>query len=411
MSQDRIPGPIPEFMYSGLEAIKSSHIRFQQPQRSRFGAFCFLLSTLWSYLVMIVAARYYVAFGCTANPNHKISKMTFGDWLASSWISQSFAETLLIPLFSSIMTADPTVVKSMPAAETLQYINSTFLYNHFTVQGGVSQVVRALTNDIPESHIKLQCMITDLVPVMQKNGQQQITIQYMTHSSAQSDEISFDHIVFAAQGTQTARLLQMYERHLTSLPSSPALTPQLAHCREQIAHLKRLAYEQSTVVCHTDTSVLSPNKTQWQALNLVSPLNPKGTDPTYTMATHIVGRFEDMVIMQTTNPLPWLFPEESKCISQSTFERFVLTLEGRKARELFFDRDATKSRQPMLGALQGPPGQGHNGVCKSPGIWFCGSWSYGVPLLEGCVTSARLVTDRILALESAEGRQHSAIVM
>ena len=83
--------------------------------------------------------------GHTQNMEHRIYKRTFGKWCDSIWIHRSFVEELLIPLFCSIMTANVNSVRSMPAAEVLDYVARTFLYDHYTVQGGVSQVVDGLS--------------------------------------------------------------------------------------------------------------------------------------------------------------------------------------------------------------------------------------------------------------------------
>lgn len=37
---------------------------------------------------------------------------------------------------------------------------------------------------------------------------------------------------------------------------------------------------------------------------------------------------------------------------------------------------------------------------RTPGIWACGSWSPGIPLLEGCVTSSKLVVEALLREEA-----------
>jgi hypothetical protein len=40
---------------------------------------------------------------------------------------------------------------------------------------------------------------------------------------------------------------------------------------------------------------------------------------------------------------------------------------------------------------------------EGPGIWVCGSYAYpGIPLLEGCVVSAKNVVEAIVTLELGE---------
>ena len=73
----------------------------------------------------------------------------------------------------------------------------------------------------------------------------------------------------------------------------------------------------------------------------------------------------------------------------------------RQAREHFFQR---RGKRRTLGPLQGSPDGGGGGV------WFTGSWSYGVPLLEGCVTSARLVAERILQQHDLDASHIASIL-
>lgn len=46
------------------------------------------------------------------------------------------------------------------------------------------------------------------------------------------------------------------------------------------------------------------------------------------------------------------------------------------------------------------PGETDADEVRTPGIWACGSWSPGIPLLEGCVTSSKLVVQALLREEA-----------
>ncbi|PWN20615.1 hypothetical protein BCV69DRAFT_299097 [Microstroma glucosiphilum] len=47
---------------------------------------------------------------------------------------------------------------------------------------------------------------------------------------------------------------------------------------------------------------------------------------------------------------------------------------------------------------------------RTPGIWACGSWSPGIPLLEGCVTSSKLVVEALLREEAqAQARAQAQV--
>ena len=68
-------------------------------------------------------------------------------------------------MFSSIMTADMAAVRAMPTREVLEYVAHTFLYRHYRVRGGVSQVVHALTDYLPADRVRVGATITDVFPV------------------------------------------------------------------------------------------------------------------------------------------------------------------------------------------------------------------------------------------------------
>lgn len=336
----------------------------------------------WSYLVVNMAAWYHVHLGHTRDPDHYIRKINFGQWCDESWVLSSFLAELLIPMLCSIMTADYETVRAIPAAEMLDYIVATFSNQHYTVQGGVSQVVEALTSNMKPEQIHLGLTVKDLIPLSE--GQKTRVHLVCEHKiSGKEKHLIYDHIIFASQASQTARMLQQFCDHLHGHMSELPVAPY----QETVSQLNKLCYKQSTVVCHTDASVIAPRKEAWRDLNFIRAIPRESTDATYTMATHIICQKDASVVMQTTNPLPWLFPNESTWISKSDFERFVLTLSGCEARRAFFDYEMSHgkyTKHPKLGPLQGV-GPVNLREASMPGIWLCGSWSYGVPLLEGTV--------------------------
>lgn len=342
---------------------------------------CFVLSILWSYAVLNVLVWYHVGMGHTRNASHRVSQQTFGEWLDHAGLRYAFVKDLLLPLFSSIMTTDVNTVRDIPAAEVLEYIRYTFFYDHYTVQGGVSQVVAKLAAPLCPENIHLNTSITDIVPI-ETEGRHQIKLRH--HQGPSTQELVFDHVIFATQATQASKMIQQYVDHLARTPFSTTTKALHDRALEQASELRKLVYKPSTVVCHTDTSVLAPEKKDWRDLNLVTPLPTSGDGPGFTMATHIVWQSGDMTVMQSTNPLPWLLPSENKRISFSRFERFVLTMAGKSARTSFFISPSSRSNSIhalQLGPLQGPCLAADGS--QLPGFWFSGSWSYGVPLLEG----------------------------
>ncbi|CBQ69629.1 conserved hypothetical protein [Sporisorium reilianum SRZ2] len=263
----------------------------------------------------------------------------------------------------------------------------------------------------------------------------------------------FDHVIFATQANQTARFLEQYVESLAMHDGSGEEEEEVARLGRVIDVLSMFKYERSVVVNHTDRALLPRDRADWRDLNLVSPSQRRGgakqawvgrrrgsadsdwtdengdaTDASasndtlwslsggatshtqmkaagaYTMATHVLAlpppaTQSDLLVMQTTNPLPTLHPRPATVLSRSTFERAVIDVDAHLARSLLFhfSQDGklktAGGRTLALGSLQQQ---------KRARVWVCGSWAVGIPLLEGCVVSARLVAEEIMRREGVE---------
>ena len=264
------------------------------------------------------------------------------------------------------------------------------------VVNGVREVVTRLTANIQHIHLSS--------PILAIRSDSQdprfATIEYL--HNGQSQEITgFRHIILATQAVRAIPLLTSY---LQSLPSD-----QLGHAtaiQDQIQCLQAFQYRQSIVLNHTDSSLLPDDHRDVRDLNLISN-STHGNLPdksslcvpsTYTMTTHLLprpkGYPEDMPqIYQTTNPI--IEPKRDSLLSVAKLERAIVTMESKKALALLSVSETRRWWQcpyqatTRLGALQGPSNK------DSPGIWICGSYAHsGIPLLEGCVVSARNVVEQ-----------------
>lgn len=324
------------------------------------------------YLYLLILALYHSRRGNTRNDNHKLSRITFGEWASHLWLGTSFVCSLLLPMLSSILTTDMQSAAATPANELLEYVARSFLSQHYTVKTGVKSVVDKLIKPIPKEQVHLGVDIDDLF--IRDN-----TVSLSVNGpDGRKDMHGYTHMVFATPACTSAKMIS---RMCGSLDHGP-LYQRLERTQ---AELIRLRYMLSTVVVHTDRAILPSKPNFWRALNFTSPNtvpSPHGA-PLSTMASHIVLRDKEHVVIQTTNPLPQFAPRRDTIISQSTFQRFILSLESNAVRKLFF-------RNGSLGELQGAS------VPGAPAVYVCGSWSSGIPLLEGCVSSARLTAASIL---------------
>lgn len=209
---------------------------------------------------------------------------------------------------------------------------------------------------------------------------------------------SYAHIVFATQANQAAEILR----------SSNLATPALDI-------LAAFPYEATVVICHTDSTLLPP-RSKWRCMNFVhanpslssnllsfySTSRKKHLKKEYNVAdisqcTHIVSAsptektirtcIGGKYVFQTTNAIS--IPDPQKTLAVTWYERCVVTSASLRAvadmwgdvGDGFYDfkRDYVKS-----------------GVQGLDGIWFTGSYCWpGIPLLEGCVASARRVCEGI----------------
>lgn len=404
--------PPPSLLYGGL--ARGARLKFPRSKHSMLDfLFCSprrLFSIVFSYLILVFLACFHTWLGHTHDDHHRLANTPFREWAQTAWISRYFLDDLLIPMMSFVMTTDAAAIAGIPTADMLHYIAHTFWSQHYTVRGGVQQVVHALSKPLPPEHIHLGASILDVVP----ESAGSVRTVALTGEKANGSKFclgGFHHVVFTTQTPQSALMISQYLEHLRSNPTPTTIEQQdLQRCQGMVRQLRSLRYDQSTVLNHSDTTILPRDRSLWRDLNFLRQSHDAQTElpkETHTMATHIVWRApagsaptSPDTIMQTTNPLQSFYPREECILSHSAFERFVLTLEGKRARNSFFTLAAQhkKTLGMQLGKLQGRfPAGAESDTTAGPGIWVSGSWTMGIPLLEGCVTSARLVSDSILS--------------
>jgi hypothetical protein len=227
----------------------------------------------------------------------------------------------------------------------------------------------------------------------------------------------------------------MLSSYLLTLPDGDS--SQRFMVEDQIRCLRAFQYRSNVVVNHTDSALLPDVARDRRDLNLIrlapppsaSSANVSDTDSdadrdsvrrkepaapcvpsTFTMATQILPRpashcalFPD--VYQTTNPI--VPPRKGTILSIARLERAVLTVRSKEALRGLCT--GAPQRWWHLGSWAGGgdadlgPLQGAGAGKGIPGIWICGSYAHvGIPLLEGCVVSARNVVKGLLASEGME---------
>ncbi|KAG6886722.1 hypothetical protein C0992_002668 [Termitomyces sp. T32_za158] len=363
-----------------------------------------------------------------------VYKMTFEEWAQwsiptskfSRWTGidlawKDYTQSVLLPLFSAVCTAPEEDVLRHPVEEflgTSEYLNSlipsddslvdyiwlTLGTHHYVVIHGVREVVARLMTTA--QHIHLASTITSISP--DPDDPHRSTIKCDTPEGPRVHD-GFHHIIFATQATRAVPLLKSYRDAL------PRTSPKRQAIDAQLQCLEKFKYCSTIVINHTDPTLLPDNPRDQRDLNLICLDQDAVTDqgksafdwsamtvpPSYTMATHVLCRPTGYPahlppVFQTTNPL--ISPEEGSILSVARLERAVLSVESKEALKGLYQEEGRKWWQcagqglARLGELQGA---GRLANVQGSGIWICGSYVYaGIPLLEGCVVSARSVVEQ-----------------
>lgn len=351
-----------------------------------------------------------------------------------SWISRKlglddswrrFIGEVIVPLFSCVCTATMEDVWTMPVEEVLDYIYLGLFTPNYVALQGVQDVVARLAAPLDPHHIHLSSTITSITPDPSNPTQASVHFTRSCEGNPVNGEAihGFSHVIIATQANQAIPILKTYAESITSEPFARPI-------RNLIRCLSNFEYRKNVVVNHTDSSLSPPNASDRRILNFISsesrsPLTTNSicVPPNFAMATHVVSSppsaaTSTQTIYQTTNPI---FPPcPSSILSVAWMERAILTVSSKLAlRDLFCDAaetdsDVTKSapcwswlglkqrKRKALGPLQGASiarqNSQANGGTEGPQIWVCGSYAFeGIPLLEGCVASARLVVQEGIA--------------
>lgn len=375
--------------------------------------------------------------------SERLERMTFGEWaeetvprgLLASWTGmdtawRDFTQSVLAPLFSAVCTAPVEDVIQHPVEEFLgeclmfpsahgthreikDYIWLTLGTHHYVVANGVRDAVTRLSSNI--RHIHLSSPISSIHP---DPHSPHLAMIHCATAGGIEIHTGFHHIIFATQASRAVPLLASYA---SSLQGPDAVQQRLA-VEEQIRCLRTFEYRTTIVINHTDGTLMPDDARDRRDLNLIYTDQEETDDtltnarpmtvgdvptpalcvpPTYTMATHVLPRpkgypVHSPAVYQTTNAI--IPPREDSILSVAKLERAVLTVHAKEALKGLYREEGRRwwqcagQAESRLGGLQGA---GRLGSEQGPGIWICGSFAYaGIPLLEGCVVSARNVVEQ-----------------
>ncbi|KAG7090731.1 hypothetical protein E1B28_009821 [Marasmius oreades] len=383
-------------------------------------AFRLLLCYLWLLVLSIPIFRFsntaHMAYSTWAKRSVPAGFIARGLGLDLAW--ENFTNEVLLALFSGLCTCSFDDVLRHPVEELLDYVWLTLGTHHYAAKDGVRDIVSRLSS--PIQHIHLSSPISSLRP--DPSNPSLAAIHSLT-DEGEKIHSGFHHVIIATQGNNAVPILESYALSLSSdTPKRHVLLLQrLIECT------RKVNYRTSVVINHTDGSPVPDDHRDRRDLNFISPdldfaassssdvKDGKWTrclPPTCTMTTHCLPRPSGFPhhlppIYQTTNPIVEM--REERILSESRLQRAVLSMDFKQAlRGIHLEPgrrwwQCAGQANGQLGPLQGA---GRLEDSSSPGIWLCGSYaSSGIPLLEGCVTSARnVVKQGICASEKVELR-------
>lgn len=294
----------------------------------------------------------------------------------------------------------------------LDYIWLTFGTHHYVVINGVKDVVLRLTSGTQHIHLS-----SPISAIHADADDPALASIYCITAEGMQIYSGFHHIIFGTQANSAVPILKTY------MLSLPLKSPKRRMVHDQIRCLETFQYRPTIVINHTDGTLMPDAPKDRRDLNLIcldttqtspsptaDPIDENCVPPSYTMATHVQYPPPECpshfpAVYQTTNPI--LAPRPDSILSVARLERAVLTQAAKTALPGLCRETSRKwwqcavQARSGLGPLQGA---GKMNAVEGPGIWVCGSYAYpGIPLLEGCVVSARNVVEAIAALEFGEG--------
>ncbi|WVQ95727.1 hypothetical protein IAU59_002826 [Kwoniella sp. CBS 9459] len=329
-----------------------------------------------------------------------IPVIRYSPWTPLGETFEFFIAQIVLPLFSSVGTMTSKDVWELPVRVILEYVHKTLGTSHYHLARGYSaaDVARLLSESVRvqgEGHVRLSTEIMGLEH--DDDGGLKLALG-RKGETAECEDLLVDKVVLATQASVAHRLLKGFEKDLRQAG--------LEKERRQVDRMKQalgaVRYRETIVVTHRDASVL-PEKANQRDINFLLPTTSSLNNPSfasvaskgtkndtinsavphfsvktdnctiYTMATQIIhhpnGKGKGKAVLQTTNPVVPINPQA--VLSVSRLER---ALPLRRPREVLSALRPTSSR-----------------------IYIAGSYAYpGIPLLEGCVGSAKLAVEAIL---------------
>jgi predicted NAD/FAD-binding protein len=282
--------------------------------------------------------------------------LTFGEYIDQAGYSSEFTFGFLYPVLSStVCTCSSAAIENYPAVILLEALfrltskrksNDAWLLRS---RHGTQDIANRLSADC--SHVTTNVNVDSV-----SSHEKHVRVSSSFTKDDGSIEEYFDHVIIAVQANHAMRMLAQ--------PSNL-----------EIEMLTSFGYEDVEIVLHFDKNLLPSDKNTWSTFNFATNDQPK--DCRHAACSIWLNRFynrgkSETDLFQTINPL--YSPAREKTLCRRILQRPVVTRNSFKGWRLIDELNRQPDRR----------------------IWFAGSYaSYGVPLLETGLLSARKVVEEI----------------
>ncbi len=234
------------------------------------------------------------------------TQMTFTQYLTRHQFSAQFVDHMLMPALAVTLTCDFDSVGNYPADLILEYLTCGIMQQGIVrAKKGVDGIVPKITQgyDVKCAH--------DVTTIQYNKDHVSLTVKDL--STSQVIEQSFDSVIVACQVDIAAKILSASDSVIQ---------------KQQVALLQSIPLEVSTMVLHTDDSLISSNKSVSPVSYLVAE-NESRAATTVDLTKAFSTYKKQQPVFQTWHPIK--LPAADKVICQAQFSRPLVTLNSRTA--------------------------------------------------------------------------------
>lgn len=293
-----------------------------------------------------------------------LAGITFKEYLSNQTFSDQFIDHMLLPALAVTLTCDFESVGNYPADLILEYLTCGVMKQGIVrAKLGVDGIIPKITKgyEVKCSH--------EVIEVEQGAGNVRVRVKDTQTNQSRLDE--FDQVVVACQADIAANILSLSDDDLQ---------------QQQAKLLGSIPLEHSTMVLHTDTSLIFDAESASPVSYLLSKNESRAA--TTVDLTKAFSTYKDQQpVFQTWHPIKQPAPES--ILSQAQFSRPLVTLESRQS---------IKQLQQLN---------------KQSSVKICGSYMANrFPLLDAAVESSVAIAKELgvdVPWQSTPSRQESDI--